>query len=119
MQIKNSLFLFLMCLVLLLSSCKRSTAPQNDQPPVQQPEPFFTLTLQDSTCTEVWLRLSTDSTYLHKNFILKRDAKIVDQFTLKQNDTLLYDENLQPAQTYNYQVFVQDSLKILDSTAMY
>ncbi len=109
-------FIYLLSFVLLLSSCKRSTAPQNDQPPVQQPVPLFNLTLQDSTCTEVWLKLRIDSTYLHKNFILKRDGKIINQFTLKQNDTLLYDQNLQPAQTYKYRAFVQDSLKILDSS---
>ncbi len=119
MQIKtktSTFFLFLFSFFIILPSCKRSTAPQNDQPPVHQPEPLFNLTLQDSTCTEVWLKLSIDSAYLHKDFILKRDAKIIHQFSLKQNDTLLYDENLHPAQTYKYQAFVQDSLKILDSS---
>ena len=85
------------CIALILTGfgCHNSNpvAPIKEQPP--------TLTVEESNCTEVWLKISIPSS---NNGIvtLKRDTTVIDTIRLMNTDTTMVDANLQPSHTYTY-----------------
>lgn len=88
-------FLFTLSLIafltLLLSACD-STEPGKET---------SSLTVEDISCTEVWLKLSGN---VSGDFILERNNKEVNRITLSGSDNIIYDDSLQPSTSYTYQV---------------
>jgi len=77
------------------------------------------LTVEEATCTEVWLGLATDNTdytdkdTLHLTLHLYRNDRLVAVEPFTGGDTLLYDAGLQPAADYAYWAeLVTDSLRV-------
>ncbi len=96
------LFLNLL-LNLNLTSCNTTEPPIIPPPPPDLRK--ITLTVEDSSCTEVWLRVKLDSIALPAEIKLFQEA-IPQVITLVVKDSLIYIDSLTPSQTYNYQVML-------------
>jgi hypothetical protein len=69
---------------------------------VQPIDNTFDLTVDDASCTEVWLRIKLGLGNTNREVTLKRDTVVL--FTRRINDleTIVMDTNLTPNHTYNY-----------------
>jgi len=72
------------------------------------PEKTITLTLEDISCIEAWIKLTTTNLQLPTTITLKQSATGGDQtlktINLDKADTLLYIDSLLPNVNYNFQV---------------
>ena len=104
---KTILTAFLILFSLILSSCKKD----NPIPPGDQPQ--ISLTLVDTSCTEAWVRQTTNNIQLPAEINLTiRDADSISKdkrFLISTADTLLYVDSLLPNHSYNIQAFIQSS----------
>jgi len=71
------------------------------KPPPALPDPIVTLTAEDASCTEVWLRLSVANA-TNTIITLTRDTTILDTLRLTTSDSTIVDEGLLPSHTYTY-----------------
>ncbi len=92
------LVLTLVFMSLVLFSCKKD----NPIPPDEQPK--INLTLEDTSCTEAWLKLTTANINLPAEATLKQDDNVIQTISLSIVDTLLYVDSLLPNTNYRYQV---------------
>jgi len=83
---------------------------------VQPTDKTFTLTVEDVSCTEVWLKLSVVN-IAHPAITLKRDGITVDTIYLARADTAIVDENLLPSHTYTYTASLLNGSLASSSTA--
>ena len=89
----------LVSIILILSSCKKDfSIPDNFE---------IQLAVESAEVTETWLRLRVTPTDTETIFTVKRDTHTVFSGKLIKADTLLNDENLQPAHTYTYKAFLE------------
>jgi hypothetical protein len=86
---------------LIIPSCKKD----NPIPPEEQPQ--ADLTLEDVSCTEAWLRLSTSNITLPANVELLKNDTLNKTFSLVSADTILYIDSLLPNQTYSFHTIIQ------------
>ncbi len=86
---------------LFLFSCKKD----NPIPPEDQPQ--INLTLEDTSCTEAWLKLTTANINLPAEVSLKQDDSIIQNIILSSTDTLLYVDSLLPNHSYKFQSVIQ------------
>ena len=101
-----SLILFL-SLLFLEVSCNTTEPP----PPPDKPKPILILALDDTSCTEVWLKLTTKDLELPAELTLKQYNPSGDSlsqiFILNTQDSLLYIDSLLPNQNYKFLVTMQ------------
>ncbi|MCL6493463.1 MAG: glucosyl transferase [Ignavibacterium sp.] len=92
------LILLLLFLFLLLStqSCKQATEPRL--------EPELALKLEDVSCTEAWIQLTTTNLQLPATINVLKNNTVTQTFSLSTQDTLLYIDSLLPNQTYKIKV---------------
>ncbi len=103
-------------LVLLLSffavSCNTTEPPT----PPDETKPTLTLAIDDTSCTEAWLKLTTKDLELPAELTLKQYIPTGDSlsqiFVLNTQDSLLYIDSLLPNQTYNYQAVLNTDTTI-------
>ncbi len=62
------------------------------------------LSLEDVSCTEAWLRLSTTNLQLPTTVTIVQDGKTKETVNLVKNDTTIYVDSLLPNQTYKFKV---------------
>lgn len=95
--------LFLFLILLSTASCSTTEPPD---PPVP-PEPIFKLELEDVSCTEAWINLTTKDLSLPAELTLKQYNQTGDSISkvllLNTQDTLLYIDSLLPNTSYQYQ----------------
>ena len=95
--------LFLSILLITPISCDT-----NEPPPPDETEPTLTLVLDDASCTEAWLQLTTKDLELPAELILKQYNPSGDSlsqiFILHTQDSLLYIDSLIPSQSYKFKV---------------
>ncbi len=92
------IFLFLLIFFLLLlctASCNTVDPPPD--------KAVLTLTLEDVSCTEAWITLTTNNLQVPATLNLLKDNNITNTINLQTADTLLYIDSLLPNQTYQYQ----------------
>ena len=92
--------------ILLFSSCKEEES--NPIPPPEE-QPQINLSLEDRSCTEAWIKLSTSSLALPSDVDLYRDSSLVETINLTSEDTVLYVDSLLPNHTYKYQSVIQST----------
>jgi hypothetical protein len=96
-------FLFFISLFIISISCD-STEP----PPPDETKPTFTLAIDDASCTEVCLQLTTKDLTLPAELTLKQynpaGDSVTQTFSLSTKDSLLYIDALLPNQIYNFQL---------------
>ena len=114
MNIKYLLLLILLFAIIIISC--NTTEPPIIPPP---PPPDFrkiTLTFEDASCTEVWLKIETDSLTLPAELTLKQYIPTGDSlsqiFVLNTQDSVLYIDSLLPNQAYNYQAVLSTDTTI-------
>jgi hypothetical protein len=86
-------------LLLFATSCKQSTEPKL--------EAELKLELEDASCTEAWIKLTTTNLQLPTSVTLKQDGVVRKTINVQTQDTLLYIDSLLPNQTYKFQTFIQ------------
>ncbi len=107
-------FLLFVLTTTLFISCNTT------EPPIITPLPpdlrKITLTIEDASCTEVWLKIKADSLTLPAELTLKQYIPSGDSlsqiFVLNTQDSVLYIDSLLPNQTYNYQVVLSTDTTI-------
>lgn len=104
------IFLFFSLLfVLNLTSCNTTEPPIIPPPPPDLRK--ITLTFEDASCTEVWLRIKVDSITLPVEIKLLQEAT-QQIITLSVKDSVIYIDSLNPNQTYNYQAVLSTDTTI-------
>jgi hypothetical protein len=88
---------------LILLSCKKD----NPVPPEEQPQ--VSLSLEDVSCTEAWIKLITGNITLPVNVELLKDDSLNRTINLTTADTVLYIDSLLPNQTYSFHTIIQPS----------
>lgn len=92
----KQMFLLLFLILLLFVRCDTTEPPTS--------KATLTLTLEDVSCTEAWIKLTTSNLPLPANVVLKQNEMPRATINLTTNDTLLYIDTLLPKQNYVYQV---------------
>lgn len=87
---KNPVYIIII-IILCLQSCN-TTEPGKTK---------FEIAFEDASCTEVWIKVTGET---GNEFILNRDDKEVQRFTLTTTPKTIYDDSLLPNKTYSYQV---------------
>ena len=108
MVISQKLFISSIVFFLLLlctASCNTTEPPT----PPDEPIPVLKLELEDVSCTEAWITLTTTDLILPAELTLKQYNPTGDSlsqvFILNTQDSLLYIDSLLPNQNYSFQVF--------------
>jgi hypothetical protein len=98
---KKYLSVVLIFISLIISSCKKD----NPIPPDEQPQ--INLTLEETSCTEAWIKLGTSNISLPANAEILKDDSITQTINLTTSDTVLYVDSLLPNHTYKFQSAIQ------------
>ncbi len=98
----TKIFLILILFIsIIIITC--SEEPPVVPPPPPEPEPKATISLQDKSCTEFWLRLELENFTLPVNVRLIKDNLLQTEIDgLSSNDTTLYIDSLLPNKTYSF-----------------
>src|SRR5690606_20129795 len=94
----NFLFLILTLLLLCTTSCNTTEPPDKT---------VLTLKLEDVSCTEAWITLTTNNLQLPATLNLLKDNTITKTINLQAADTLLYIDSLLPNQKYKFHSVIQ------------
>ncbi|NWG28280.1 MAG: glucosyl transferase, partial [Ignavibacteriaceae bacterium] len=101
---KTRLILSFLFIILSITACNTTEPP----PPPDGEKPTLALALDDASCTEAWLQLTTKDLELPAELTLKQYNPTGDSlskiFLLNTQDSLLYIDSLLPNQSYQYQV---------------
>jgi len=100
---KKHIMKILLILIIVYTGCK-------DDPPVVPlpPEPKATLTQQDVSCLEAWIKLEFENIELPVNVSLLKDSILLLEINnLTSSNTIVYIDSLQPNQTYKFQSIIQ------------
>ena len=102
---EKNIFFFLLILNLnLILSCSTTEPPI----PPDESKPTLTLALDDTSCSEAWLQLTTKDLELPAELTLKQYNPTGDSlshiFIINTQDSLLYIDSLLPNQTYKFSV---------------
>ncbi|MEP0861823.1 MAG: glucosyl transferase [Ignavibacterium sp.] len=95
MRTTMPLLALILQLLLFATSCKQSTEPKL--------EAELKLELEDVSCTEAWIKLTTTNLQLPATINLLKDGNLSETISLLSADTLLYVDSLLPNQTYKFQ----------------
>lgn len=91
--------------IAFLNNCNTTEPPP---PPPDELKPELELKLDDTSCTEAWLQLTTKDLQLPAELILKQynptGDSVAQIFSLSTKDSLLYIDSLLPNQNYSFQV---------------
>jgi hypothetical protein len=97
---KSFIYLLLLIQVLLLSKCNSVDPP----PPPNGEKPTLTLTLEDVSCIEAWIKPTTTNIQLPASITLQQNNQNRKTINLVKADTLIYVDSLLPNTRYQYQV---------------
>jgi hypothetical protein len=101
-------------LIPLSFSCKDTGIPPIDR--------SFALTVDDASCTELWLKIKIGWANGDRTVTLKRDTIVLFTRTLNDLETIITDTNLLPGHVYHYSAQLDGSsaqvqARTLDSTS--
>jgi hypothetical protein len=92
----NSKYPFLLLILISITCCNTTEPPPDEQ--------SITLKLEDVSCIEAWLKLTTTNLQLPATIELKRNDVVTQDIILSSADTMLYIDSLFPNTSYQYQV---------------
>ncbi len=95
---RRGTLLHIISLALLISL---STSCNTTEPPSNQ---TLTLKLEDVSCTEAWVQLTTNNLQLPTTINILKNNSVAQTFSLSKSDTLIYIDSLFPNQTYKFKV---------------
>ncbi len=106
MRIGICVFLIIIC-TLIFISCNTTEPP----PPPDGEKPTLNLVLDDVSCIEAWINLTTTNLQLPATLTLKKINPTGDTtsqiYLLNAQDSLLYIDSLLPNQSYTFQSVIQ------------
>lgn len=88
--------LLILIFILIFQYCDTTEPPQS--------KATLTLELEDVSCTEAWLKLTTTNLPLPTSLNLLKNNAVSQVFILNTQDSILYIDSLLPKQTYSFQV---------------
>ncbi len=94
--LKHLYKIFLIITAVVLFNTCNTTEPPSDQ--------TLTLKLEDVSCTEAWIQLTTTNLQLPVTINLLKNNSLAHSFVLNTQDSLLYIDSLLPNQDYSFQV---------------
>jgi hypothetical protein len=92
---------------LLIQSCNKPTEPAKES---------ISVTVEDVSCTEAWLKISDTNANPNITVIVKRDNTDILTLNLNKADTVIVDENLLPNKTYTYRAVKQQGSKVVEAS---
>jgi hypothetical protein len=95
-RLKNKAVLLFLITNIILASCNTTEPPGSKGNAV--------LSLEDVSCTEAWLKLSTSGIQLPAAVTLTQDGKMRETVNIAAKDTILYVDSLLPNQTYKFKI---------------
>lgn len=98
-EAKKKVSLVFLILLLCTASCNTIDPPQD--------KTVLTLTLEDVTCTEAWITLTTNNLQLPATLTLFKDNNVSKTIDLQTADTLLYIDSLLINSTYKIKAMSQ------------
>jgi hypothetical protein len=98
---KKKVLFYLTFVLISFISCNTT------EPPSDKVE--LLLKVEDVSCAETWLALTTTNLQLPITIELKQDDQVRTTINLTKGDTLLYIDSLLPNKTYTFQVFIHSS----------
>jgi hypothetical protein len=75
----------------------------------------ISLSIDDVSCTEAWLRIKTSNISLPKNVTIFKDNQVLQTVNLVKSDTLLYFESLQCNRNYSFRCITQKNFETITS----
>lgn len=106
-KIKNVFsFIILFFTMIIYFSCCKSTGPSYNSGDLQ-------LTVEDVSCTEVWLRLKFNNDLYGNTIKLFRNNIMVHSKIISTTDSLFPDTELEPAGTYAYHACIESGSDLL------
>jgi len=99
-KVKTKIFYILTLIFLIVViSCDTAEPPNENQ--------SINLILEDVSCTEAWITLTTTNIQLPTTVTLKQNDQFHSTINLVKADTLLYIDSLFPNQAYQFQSVIQ------------
>jgi len=98
-EAKKKVSLVFLILLLCTASCNTIDPPQD--------KTVLTLTLEDVSCTEAWITLTTNNLQLPATLTLFKDNNVSKTIDLQTTDTLLYIDSLLINRTYKLKAISQ------------
>lgn len=98
---KTLIPLIILTTLMLVQNCDSTEPPT---PPIKS----ATITIEDNSLNEIWLKISTDKIQGFKQAFVNRDNETVSSFTFFNKDTVFIDKNLKPNKTFLYEVKIID-----------
>ncbi|MBI5663459.1 MAG: glucosyl transferase [Ignavibacterium album] len=96
--------------LLFTAGCKQSTEPKL--------EAELKLELEDTSCTEAWIKLSATNLQSPATINLLKDGSVAQTISLwRDADTVLYVDSLLPNQTYKFKTIVQSSNQQINTSS--
>ncbi len=90
---KKAFKLLAICLLSLFNSCN-SVEPPSGQ--------TIDLKLEDVSCTEAWIKLTTTNFQLPTTVTLKQNSQVIKTINLDKADSLIYVDSLLPNSSYSF-----------------
>ncbi len=106
----------LVFVIVLFSLGLLSCNKDNPIPPEQQPQ--ISLSLEDVSCTEAWLKLTTANITLPADVELLKDDIHSETISLTSADTILYVDSLLPNNTYILSSIIQSANQTIRSESL-
>jgi hypothetical protein len=105
---KNKIQMFVLANYLIMSfivfaSCNTA------EPPALPVNANISLVQDEISCTETWLKLTTQNLHLPANLNLLQDDNIKKTITLSSQDTVVYIDSLLPNKTYQFQLVTNNN----------
>jgi len=97
----------LLLAVLQLQSCNKPTEPAKES---------ISVTVEDVSCTEAWLKISDTNANPNIMVIVKRDDIDILILNLNKADTVIVDENRLPNKTYTYRAVKQQGSNLIEAS---
>jgi hypothetical protein len=110
---KIMMLILVIQIILFLSSC-------NKKPTEPGIETKLNLTLEDVSCTEAWIKLTSSNITTGQSTIIQilKNGNVAQTISLLSADTVLYVDSLLPKQSYRIQAKVQISNKPIVSNEL-
>ena len=94
---------FFILALFLVFSCNTTEPPPNGD------KPNLTLKLEDVSCIEAWIELTTNNLHLPATVTLMQDGETRETLEVITADTLLYIDSLLPNTNYTFHTVIQSS----------
>jgi hypothetical protein len=110
---KIMMIILVIQILLFLSGC-------NKKPTEPGIETKLKLTLEDASCTEAWIKLTSSNISIGQSTIIQvlKNGNVAQTISLLSADTVLYVDSLLPNQSYRIQAKVQVSNKTISSNEL-